>query len=78
MTVELTGIKDIDNIIYDYKEDLEDFEGHKKKYKKVMKELQTKYKEKLYYITTSTKDYISAVTLGWDCYDVIILEPIKK
>ena len=46
MSIELTGIKDIDNIIYDYKQDLEDFEAHKKKYKKVMKELKEKYKQK--------------------------------
>ena len=28
MFAELTGVKDIDNIIYDYIQDLEDFEGH--------------------------------------------------
>ena len=28
MFAELTGVKDVDNIIYDYVQDLEDFEGH--------------------------------------------------
>ena len=76
MFCEVTGIKDLDNIITDYKECMEAYDAHKIKYKKVMNELKDKYIDKHYYIATSTEKYISAITLGWDCYDIIIFDPI--
>jgi len=62
--------KDIENIIYDYKTDIELFDKHKMKYKKIMNDI-IKFKFKRYTVNFSCRE-ISKLFFILFFYQIII------